>query len=53
MFMDSVNAVENAYETNMFDPKLTQKIKLQENAEGNTAGYPQMLEMGDLLDFLY
>lgn len=21
--------------------------------EGNTAGYPQMLEMGDLLDFLY
>lgn len=28
MFMDNVNAVENAYETNMFDPKLTQKIKL-------------------------
>ena len=27
MFMDSVNAVENAYETNMFDPELTQKIK--------------------------
>lgn len=21
--------------------------------EGNTAGYPQMVEMGDLLDFLY
>lgn len=27
MFMDSVKAVENAYETNMFDPELTQKIK--------------------------
>lgn len=27
MFMDSGNAVENAYETDMFDPELTQKIK--------------------------